>query len=110
MALTIPAALRIPIAHAIGLSEPVYAAWAGGSIHEVAQAVAAGFAFDQHAGVDASLYKLSRVAMLAPVCAVLAVWWRRRAGADQNAAEGKSGSPFPLFELILLPLLVPKLN
>ena len=94
------------IAHAIGLSEPVYAAWAGGSIHEVAQAVAAGFAFDQHAGVDASLYKLSRVAMLAPVCAVLAVWWRRRAGADQNAAEGKSGSPFPLFVLFFVIMVV----
>ncbi len=85
------------IAHAIGLSEPVYAAWAGSSIHEVAQAVAAGFAFDQHAGVDASLFKLSRVAMLAPVCAVLAVWWRRRASATPSENEGKRGAPFPMF-------------
>lgn len=85
------------VAGVIGLSEPVYAAWAGSSIHEVAQAVAAGFAFDQHAGIDASLYKLSRVAMLAPVCAVLAVWWRRRAGAGAGAREGKRGAPFPLF-------------
>lgn len=92
------------IAHAIGLSEPAYAAWAGSSIHEVAQAVAAGFAFDSHAGVDASLFKLSRVAMLAPVCAVLAVWWRRRAqvtGEDASDQPGKR-APFPLFVLFFV--------
>lgn len=96
------------IAHAIGLSEPVYAAWAGSSIHEVAQAVAAGFAFDQQAGVDASLFKLSRVALLAPVCGVLAVWWRRRAGADRNDAnqDDKSGAPFPLFVVLFVVMVI----
>ncbi|MES1923736.1 YeiH family protein [Salinisphaera sp. T31B1] len=91
------------IAHAIGLSEAVYATWAGSSIHEVAQAVAAGFAFDQNAGLDASLFKLSRVAMLAPVCAVLAVWWRRRARQDGDGdAAGRSSAPFPLFVLLFV--------
>jgi len=92
------------IAHAIGLSEPAYAAWAGSSIHEVAQAVAAGFAFDSHAGVDASLYKLSRVALLAPVCAVLAVWWRRRAEAagDGQSAKDSKRAPFPMFVLFFV--------
>jgi uncharacterized membrane protein YadS len=46
------------LAHVMGLSDAAYSVWAGGSIHEVAQAVAAGFAFDQQAGVDASLFKL----------------------------------------------------
>ncbi|WP_423821874.1 putative sulfate exporter family transporter [Salinisphaera sp. SPP-AMP-43] len=88
------------IAHVLDLSEPVYAAWAGGSIHEVAQAVAAGFAFDGQAGVDASLYKLSRVALLAPVCAVLALWWRRRGHAQDSAQPGKA--PFPMFVLLFV--------
>ncbi|HET7313427.1 YeiH family protein [Salinisphaera sp.] len=90
------------LAHLADLSEPVYAAWAGGSIHEVAQAVAAGFAFDDRAGVDASLYKLSRVALLAPVCAVLALWWRRRSGVRAGNASGARGAPFPMFVLLFV--------
>ena len=87
------------VAHGLGLSVSTYSVWAGGSIHEVAQAVAAGFAFDEAAGVQASLYKLSRVAMLVPVCAVLAFWWRRRAGAENG--EGRP-APFPLFVLLFV--------
>lgn len=88
------------LAHAMGLAEPVYAAWVGSSIHEVAQAVAAGFAFDGQAGVDASLYKLSRVALLAPACAVLALWWKARMAArDPNASAQNGRAPFPLFVL-----------
>lgn len=95
------------IAHAIGLSEPAYAAWAGSSIHEVAQAVAAGFAFDSHAGVDASLYKLSRVALLAPVCAVLAVWWQRRGRACAPTSEQRGQrAPFPLFVLLFVVMVL----
>lgn len=98
------------LAHLMGLSDATYAAWAGGSIHEVAQAVAAGFAFDHQAGVDASLFKLSRVAMLAPVCAILAVWWQRRARAqdrDQGRANsGKRGAPFPAFVALFALMVV----
>jgi uncharacterized integral membrane protein (TIGR00698 family) len=87
------------IAPHIGLSEPMYSAWAGSSIHEVAQAVAAGFAFDETAGVHASLYKLSRVALLVPVCALLALWWRRRATAS---GESDRAAPFPLFVVLFV--------
>ena len=86
------------IAGVLSLSEPVYAAWAGSSIHEVAQAVAAGFAVSDQAGVDASLYKLSRVALLAPVCGVLAVWGRPRSRRGRGDASGKR-VPLPLFVL-----------
>ena len=78
----------------LGLSESAYSAWAGSSIHEVAQALAAGFAFDPAAGVQASLYKLSRVALLVPVCAVLALWWRRRV---QVGDRDFRSAPFPWF-------------
>ncbi|RJS92001.1 YeiH family protein [Salinisphaera sp. Q1T1-3] len=87
------------LAHGLNLAEPVYAAWAGGSIHEVAQAVAAGFAFGEQAGVDTSLYKLGRVALLAPACAVLALWWRRRA---QGGATSSRRTPFPVFVLLFV--------
>lgn len=92
------------IARYIGLSEPVFSAWAGSSIHEVAQAVASGFAFGDHAGVDASLYKLSRVALLAPVCAVIAVWWQRRAQSETAGGE-RQRVAFPKF-VVLFVLMV----
>lgn len=94
------------LAHVMGLSDAAYSVWAGGSIHEVAQAVAAGFAFDQQAGVDASLFKLSRVAMLAPACAILAFWWRRRASADASDDSSKRGAPFPLFVALFALMVV----
>lgn len=93
------------IAGAMGLSEPAYAAWAGSSIHEVAQAVAAGFAYDNHAGIDASLYKLSRVALLAPACAVIAVWWSRRGNAERGSETGKR-APFPLFVVFFVVMVL----
>lgn len=89
------------VAAACGFDEAVYAAWAGSSIHEVAQAVAAGFAYDAQAGVDASLFKLSRVALLAPACAALALWWRARSGNDDEHQR----AAFPLF-VVLFGLVV----
>lgn len=94
------------LAHVMDLSDGVYATWAGGSIHEVAQAVAAGFSFNEQAGVDASLFKLSRVAMLAPVCAILAYWWQRRSGTEDAQEGGKRGAPFPLFVALFALMVV----
>lgn len=97
------------LAHAIGLSEPTYSAWAGSSIHEVAQAVAAGFSFSAHAGIDTSLYKLSRVALLAPACAAVAVWWQRRRANKGIGGSGHSGHKrvaFPLFVVLFMLVVV----
>jgi len=43
----------------------------GGSIHDVAQVIAAGYATSQHAGDAATIVKLMRVAMLLPVVLIL---------------------------------------
>lgn len=45
----------------------------GASIHDVAQALGAGYSFSQHAGETAAIVKLTRVAMLAPVLAIVAL-------------------------------------
>lgn len=91
------------IGHALGLSESVFAGWIGTSIHEVAQVVAAGFAFGHDAGPDASLFKLARVAMLVPACAALALWWRARRRDDE---AGDGGARFPLFILGFVAVVV----
>lgn len=63
----------------IGLDDEQAGAWAGGSIHEVAQVVAAGGAIGGSALAVAVVVKLARVVMLAPVIAVVSARRRRSA-------------------------------
>ena len=79
----------VPLAgHAMGLSTTELGLWAGGSIHEVAQVVAAGSAIGGSALGLAVVVKLARVLMLAPVMATVSL--RRRRAVD--AATGGGGS------------------
>lgn len=59
------------IGAALGLSEARFGAWAGVAIHETAQVVAAGFAFGETAGKIATVVKLTRTALLAPLVLLL---------------------------------------
>ena len=58
----------------------------GGTIHDVAQVVGAGFSVSDHTGEVATLVKLIRVAMLAPVVLVVSVLVRRNAVAQETDA------------------------
>jgi uncharacterized integral membrane protein (TIGR00698 family) len=73
-----------------------YGLWAGSSIHETAQVLAAAFQGGAVSGRIGAVSKLSRVMLLAPV--VLALGWaaRRRDGA---ACAQKRSVPVPLFLL-----------
>lgn len=62
----------------------------GGTIHDVAQVVGAGYSLSHEAGDAATLVKLMRVAMLLPVIA-LAAWLARR----HELAQGGEGAPGP---------------
>jgi uncharacterized integral membrane protein (TIGR00698 family) len=64
----------------------------GGSIHDVAQVIAAGYAASQRAGDAATIVKLMRVAMLLPVVLAITVKTAERlktATAGDNTAFGK---------------------
>jgi len=52
----------------------------GASIHDVAQAIGGGYAYSDVAGSYATIVKLSRVALLAPVVTVVSLW-----AADDDA-------------------------
>ncbi|NUP74341.1 MAG: putative sulfate exporter family transporter [Sinomonas sp.] len=80
-------------ANALGLAPEVAAVWAGASIHEVAQVVAAGGLIGGGALALAVTVKLARVLMLAPVAAVLS-WRRQRAG---SVSRGRRPAIVPLF-------------
>lgn len=70
-----------------GLSEHQAGLWAGGSIHEVAQVVAAGGLVSAGALATAVVVKLARVLMLAPVLTLLAIRRRRSHGGGRAGAH-----------------------
>lgn len=59
-------------AHALRMGDARAGFLLGGSIHDVAQALGAGYSYSRHAGEVAAIVKLARVAMLAPVLAIVA--------------------------------------
>jgi uncharacterized integral membrane protein (TIGR00698 family) len=73
------------------LTAPAFGLWTGATVHEVAQVVAAGFQAGPDAGELATIVKLSRVALLAPVVVVLGIMAARRHG---EAKKGKAPMPW----------------
>lgn len=64
------------IAHALHLSDLKAGFLMGAAIHDVAQALGAGYSYSEGAGQIAAIVKLTRVALLAPVLAVVAMFLR----------------------------------
>lgn len=62
------------IASALGLSAEQAGYLVGASIHDAAQAIGGGYAISDAAGEQATIIKLARVALLAPVVALVALW------------------------------------
>lgn len=62
----------------LGFDDVLYGIWTGATVHEVAQVVAAGFAVSDTAGNTATISKLTRVMMLAPLLLVLSFYLARK--------------------------------
>ncbi|BCH08675.1 membrane protein [Mesorhizobium sp. 131-3-5] len=80
------------LAPLLGLDQHAFGLWAGASIHEVAQVIGAGFQNGTQSGEIATVAKLTRVAMLAPMVIALGLM-ARRGSRDQSAAR----PPMPWF-------------
>ncbi len=96
--------------HLIDLSAQAYGVFAGSTIHEVAQVVAAGRAVGEEAANTAVIAKMVRVMMLAPFLVILSAWLSRDAaarsherraaeGAGEEAAQGAGAIAIPWFAL-----------
>ncbi len=72
------------LGRALGMSDFLYGLWDGASLHEMAQVVAAGEGFSKRAVELATVVKLTRICLLAPIIFGLA-WWLRRKGAAADA-------------------------
>jgi len=83
----------------LALTPEAFGLWAGASIHEVAQVVAAAFQTSQVSGELATIAKLSRVMFLIPVMLMLGVLsFRQRSGTSQKL-------PIPWFVLGFVALI-----
>ncbi len=71
----------------LSMSQEAFGVWSGTTIHAVPQAVAAGQAYGEDAGALATLVKLMRVTLLAPMMVVLAVLYARRHAADAGGGK-----------------------
>lgn len=79
--------------------------WAGASIHEIGQAVAAGYQNGSTAGEAATLAKLSRVLLLAPVVLTVGFAIAARARREADAHHSAFGKvPMPTFIFAFLGL------
>lgn len=92
------------LTRALQLDTHSYGLWAGASIHEIAQVIAAGFQDGQAAGEFATIAKLSRVLLLAPMVMAIGVWSARQAkrggaGGADDAATPRTKAPIPWFAL-----------
>jgi uncharacterized integral membrane protein (TIGR00698 family) len=65
------------IGRLLGLGDQAFGIWDGASLHETAQVVAAGFGMSEEAARVATVVKLARICLLAPIVFWLA-WWLRR--------------------------------
>ena len=75
-----------PMAVFLGLNDVQAGFLIGASIHDVAQAIGGGFSFSNEAGEVATVVKLSRVTLLAPVLIIIALFLRK---SNQETAEDK---------------------
>ncbi|MBS0237229.1 MAG: YeiH family putative sulfate export transporter [Proteobacteria bacterium] len=72
--------------------------WAGASIHEIAQVVAASFQYGQASGEYGTIAKLSRVMLLAPVVITLGLLAARNSlQHHSDGASVKAKAPMPWF-------------
>ena len=89
-----------PLGTLMGLSPHDFGAWVGASVHDVGQVVAAASTHGEEALKVATIVKLVRVALLAPLLATIAISRRRSA---QPVAEGAARPPIvPLFIVLFL--------
>ncbi len=85
---------------AFNMTQTEFGVWAGTSIHATPQVVATGFAYGPEAGDVATIVKLVRVLLLAPVVVVLGVWYageKRRRQQAHVTRVGKLSTLFPPF-------------
>jgi len=100
------------VGHVLDLSAKQFGIWAGLAIHQTPQVIAAGYAFSPtgepyspEAGDTATIVKLARVCLLAPVVFVIGLWYARHKVQAGDAGGPKRINYFHLFPMFVLGFL-----
>ncbi|WP_375164709.1 YeiH family protein [Temperatibacter marinus] len=93
------------ITNYLGYSDSQAGLFMGGTIHDVAQVIGAGFSVSQETGELSTLTKMMRVAMLVPVVMMIAFAFQARAKASGSAHSGTAPT-FPFFLLAFIGLVL----
>ena len=88
--------LEIGLKPLLHLTDPQFGIVAGGSLHEIAHAVAAGGAFGEASLDNALIMKLSRVLLLAPVALIVGYWYQQRLVKESAAGEIPTPKKLPI--------------
>ena len=96
---TLTMVLYPPLCVLLGFDAQSTGVMLGGTIHDVAQVVGAGYAANEVAGNTAVVVKLFRVFLLLPVVLGVGYYF-----ATQGAKHGKAKVPVPAFALVFLAL------
>ncbi len=90
----------------LGLSDPqLFGSWVGASVHDVAQVIATSSTGGETAVHAATVVKLSRVVLLAPLVASVSIWVRRPSSGLVAKADKKHVSIVPIFVIGFLVMI-----
>ena len=88
------------IGRLLGLSDPVFGVWSGVAVNDTSQVVAASAAYSSAARDVATVVKLVRNTLMAPLILLIAwLWSRSQAAVGGQAARRGALKAFPLFVL-----------
>ena len=94
-----------PLGHLMELSDLTFGAWVGAGVHDVGQVTATASAYSEASLVPATLVKLTRVILLAPMVFGVGIASRRRRAAQRAVGDGVDGAD-PDVHVPLVPLFV----
>jgi uncharacterized integral membrane protein (TIGR00698 family) len=87
------------LGHAAHMSDRAFGIWAGLSIHQTPQVVASGMSYSPAAGDSATIVKLARVSLLAPVVAGIGMLYARKRSVGESLSAASLVKLFPIFIL-----------
>lgn len=91
----------------VGLGDPhQFGAWVGASVHDVAQVIATSSTAGNDAVHSATVVKLSRVLLLAPLIGVISVWIQRPTVGIRPRFPGRKAPLIPAFVLGFIAMVV----
>ncbi len=93
------------IGFALGLTDQAFGLWSGVAVNDTSQVVAASAAFSNAARDVATVVKLVRNALMAPLIVLIAWWWERRAPVRTGSVARGVRKAIPLFVVGFLALV-----